>query len=87
VVADLGYYPWSRTFDFFNRRYGPVANGQQGVVTTVAGPYDVVIRVAANKARVAAIPRFPVQAGKLRAVYVVGKPGESLAFIVQTIAL
>lgn len=87
VVADLGYYPWSRTYSFFSKRYGPVANGQQGTVTTVAGPYDVVIRVAANKARVAAIPRFAVQGSKLRAVYVVGKPGESLNFIVQTINL
>lgn len=87
VVADLGYYPMSRSFAFFNRRYGPVANGQQGDVTTAAGPYDVVVRVAESKARVAAIPRFPVQAGKLRAVYVVGKPGESLAFITQTITL
>jgi len=87
VVVDLGYYPWSRTFSFFNRRYGPVGNGQQGVVTTAAGPYDVVVRLDATKARFAAVPRFPVQAGKLRAVYVVGKPGESLGFLVQTINL
>ena len=87
VVVDLGYYPYNRQYSFFSRQYGPVANGQQGDVTTLAGPYDVVVRAASSKARVAAIPRFPISAGMLTNVFVVGKPGESLGFIVQRIAL
>lgn len=87
VNVDLGYYPWSRTFSFFNKRYGPASNGQQADVTTAAGRYDVVVRVASSGARVAAVPRFPVAANKLTAVYAVGTPGSNFGFIVQTINL
>jgi hypothetical protein len=87
VNVDLGYYPWSRSFSFFNRRYGPASNGQQADVTTVAGRYDVVVRVASSGARVAAVPRFPVAANKLTAVYAVGTPGSNFGFVVQTINL
>lgn len=87
VNVDLGYYPWSRTYSFFNRRYGPASNGQQADVTTKAGPYDIVVRVASNGARAAAVPRFPVSAHKLTAVYAVGTPGTNFGFIVQTIAV
>ena len=87
VNVDLGYYPWSRTYSFFVKRVGPATNGQQADVTTKAGPYDIVVRVASNGARVSAVPRFPVKAGKLTAVYAVGKPGESFGYVVQTITL
>ncbi|MFN8019627.1 MAG: DUF4397 domain-containing protein [Acidimicrobiales bacterium] len=87
VNVDLGYYPWSRTYSFFVKRVGPATNGQQADVTTKAGPYDIVVRVASNGARVSAVPRFPVSAGKLTAVYAVGKPGESFGYVVQTITL
>ncbi len=87
VKVDVGYYPQSRSFGFFTNRYGPAANGQQADILTAAGPYDVVVRVAENGARVAAVPRFPVTANKLTAVYAVGKPGSTFGFVVQTIAL
>lgn len=87
VNVDMGYFPLSRSFSFFNRRYGPAVNGQQADVTTAAGQYDIVLRVAENGARAAAVPRFPVAAGKLTAVYAVGTPGDNFGFVVQTIAL
>ena len=87
VDVDLGYLPWSRQFSFFVRRYGPATNGQQADVTTAAGKYDVVVRVAESGARVSAVPRFPVAAGKLTAVYAVGIPGSTFGYVVQQIAL
>mgnify|MGYP001284943762 FL=1 len=87
VNVDLGYLPFSRMFSFFVRSYGPAENGQQADVTTAAGKYDIVVRVASNGARAAAVPRFPVTAGKLTAVYAVGAPGSTFGFVVQQISL
>ncbi|WP_426574632.1 DUF4397 domain-containing protein [Aquihabitans sp. McL0605] len=87
VNVDLGYYPWNRTFSFFNRRYGPAENGQQADVTTMAGRYDVVVHVAGSGARVAAVPRLRVAANQLTAVYAVGTPGSNFGFIIQRINL
>lgn len=87
VRVDLGYLPYSRQFRFFVQQYGPAKNGQQADITTLAGAYDVVVRVAEGGTRVTAIPRFGVKAGTLTAVYVVGKPGSTLGFVVQRIAL
>ena len=87
VAVDLGYLPMSRHFSFFVNRYGPATNGQQADVTTATGKYDVVVRVAESGARVSAVPRFPVVAGKLTAVYAVGTPGTNFGFVVQQITL
>jgi hypothetical protein len=87
VNVDLGYLPFSRMFSFFVRSYGPAENGQAADVTTAAGRYDIVVRVASNGARAAAVPRFPVAEGKLTAVYAVGAPGSSFGFVVQQITL
>jgi len=87
VKVDLGYYPFNRRFGFFTNTYGPAANGQQGDVVTLAGPYDVGVRLADSGALVTAIPRFPVAARTLTTVYAVGKPGSSFGFIVAKIGL
>ena len=87
VRADVGFLPYSRSFNFFVRTYGPATNGQQADITTAAGKYDVVVRVAANGARVSAVPSANVAAGKLTAVYAVGTPGSTFSFIVQQIPL
>lgn len=85
TVVDLGWFPLNRRYANFTSQYGPVENGQQGDVVTAAGRYDVVVRLADSKAKAAAVPRFPLAQGKLTAVYVVGKPGSTLGFIVQQI--
>ncbi|MEZ5179107.1 MAG: hypothetical protein R2746_12785 [Acidimicrobiales bacterium] len=79
VNVDMGYFPFSRMFSFFVNTYGPAENGQAADVTTAAGKYDLVVRVASSGARAAAVPRFPVTAGKLTAVYAVGVPGSTFA--------
>ena len=87
VKADVGFLPYSRSYSFFVNTYGPAENGQQADITTASGKYDVVVRVAANGARVSAVGGLPVSAKMLTAVYAVGTPGSTFSFIVQRIAL